>query len=60
MLISEHQQNHLKTIHHHTASPVKRKNLRKKRSTIVCQREDLRYFNYDQMMKKIDGKLETV
>ena len=26
-------------------------------STIVCQREDLRYFNYDQNDENIDSKL---
>ncbi len=29
-------------------------------STIVCQREDLRYFNYDTNDEKIDGKLERM
>lgn len=29
-------------------------------STIVCQRGDLRYFNYDQNDEKIDGKLERM
>jgi hypothetical protein len=29
-------------------------------STIVCQREDLRYFNYDQNDEKIDSKLERM
>ena len=29
-------------------------------STIVCQREDLRYFNYDHNDEKIDGKLERM
>jgi hypothetical protein len=29
-------------------------------STIVCQREDLRYFNYDINDEKIDGKLEKM
>ena len=29
-------------------------------STIVCQREDLRYFNYDHNDEKIDSKLERM
>ena len=29
-------------------------------STIVCQRGDLRYFNYDHNDEKIDGKLERM
>ena len=29
-------------------------------STIVCQREDLRYFNYDHNDEKIDAKLERM
>lgn len=29
-------------------------------STIVCQRGDLRYFNYDKNDEKIDGKLERM
>ena len=29
-------------------------------STIVCQREDLRYFNYDNNDEKIEGKLERM
>ena len=29
-------------------------------STIVCQREDLRYFNYDHNDEKIEGKLERM
>ena len=29
-------------------------------STIVCQREDLRYFSYDHNDEKIDGKLERM
>ncbi len=29
-------------------------------STIVCQRGDLRYFNYDNNDEKIDGKLERM
>ena len=29
-------------------------------STIVCQREDLRYFNYDHDDEKIDAKLERM
>ena len=29
-------------------------------STIICHREDLRYFNYDNNDEKIDGKLERM